>query len=158
MKKLVIDEKRAKELYPTASVDLKTILEEAFGDESFFTGDMRDKVKSFEDACKITGDDPNDKKYSQGSSYCNAQERLVTITKALNMIGDKPWIPDYDDENEYKYFPWHYANKPGFRFYASYYTYALTYTSGGSQLCFRTRELSDYAGQQFINEYKALNF
>lgn len=79
-----------------------------------------------------------------------AYAKLLVITEALN----EGWEPNWDDTNEWKYWPWFYMNKPGFRFFASFCSYAFTFTSGGSRLCFRTRDLSDYAAKQFLSLWK----
>ena len=42
---------------------------------------------------------------------------------------------NYDDRNEEKWGGWFYMNKPGFRFYASRYTYSRARSTGGSRLC-----------------------
>ena len=50
MKTLQISEQKARELYKTGSKDLKTILEESFTKE-FFSNDITDRIKTYEDAC-----------------------------------------------------------------------------------------------------------
>jgi hypothetical protein len=113
-----------------------------------------EKIKTFEDACKKlkikpTLPDllmiPEDLRGWVISAY-----RLAIITRALN----GKWEPNWDDYNEYKYFPWFYLNKPGFRFLDTYYDFTTTITASGSQLCFKSEELSKYAGNTFLSEYE----
>ena len=71
----------------------------------------------------------------------------VVIIKALN----DGWIPDWNDSNQYKYYPW-FCLGENFRFnyYDSFYTYSFV----SSRLCLKSRELAIYAGQQFGETYK----
>jgi hypothetical protein len=78
-----------------------------------------------------------------------AYRLLKLLAKALN----QGWTPDWNNSNEYKYFPWFEMGGPsGFRFDGSDYWDACS--GVGSRLCYKTRELSDYAGKQFIDLYK----
>lgn len=78
-----------------------------------------------------------------------AYRLLKLLAKALN----QGWTPDWDNPNEYKYFPWfEMGGSSGFRFDASGHWRSAS--DVGSRLCYKTRELSDYAGKQFIDVYK----
>lgn len=78
-----------------------------------------------------------------------AYRLLKLLAKALN----QGWTPDWNNPNEYKYYPWfEMGGSSGFRVNGS-----VDWTSDsfvGSRLCYKTRELSNYAGNQFINLYK----
>ena len=83
-------------------------------------------------------------------------EDLILIAKALN--GN--WKPDWNDINEYKWFPY-FQYSSGFRFsYANtdyFYWLALAYV--GSRLCFKSKQIAEYAGKIFIEQYeKLMNF
>ena len=45
----------------------------------------------------------------------------------------------------------------GVAFASAYYASSASYASNGSRLAFRTEELAEYAGKQFIEEYYQLN-
>lgn len=79
-----------------------------------------------------------------------ATAKLIIIAQALN----DGWVPDWNNYDEYKYYPWFYMNKPAFRFDDSACAFVNSFSAGGSRLCYRTRELSDYAGKTFIGLYK----
>lgn len=79
-----------------------------------------------------------------------AKAKLIIIIEALN----EGWEPDWNNYQEYKYFPWFFMDEPGFRFHVSYDWYPISNHGGGTRLCFKTRELSDYAGKKFISLYK----
>jgi hypothetical protein len=77
---------------------------------------------------------------------------MFLITEHLN----DGWEPDWDNSNEYKYWPWFYMNKPGFRLDDISCRWANSHSSAGSRLCFRTRELAEHAAKFFLKEYEAM--
>ena len=81
-----------------------------------------------------------------------AQAKLIIIAEAMN----DGWKPDWNNSDEWKYYPWFWMNEPGFRFGGSYYTNTNAYAGTGSRLCFRTRELSDHAGKKFLSLWRDL--
>lgn len=115
-------------------------------------------IKTFLDACKALKIDPKKALPKLAGTPIRFQKaqmayaKLLIIAAALN----EGWTPDWDNGNEWKYWPWFWMNKPGFRFAGSYYSYTDTITSGGSRLCFRTRELSDYAGKTFLSLWEEM--
>lgn len=105
--------------------------------------------------------------------------KLRIIVAALN----EGWEPKFE-KGEYRYFPWFCLYTKGqydelddeekgrcvlrsgsytYSFYGFVYCFAngdasLSYTSYGSRLAFRTRELAAYAGRQFIEEWADFMF
>ena len=114
--------------------------------------EITEVIKSFEDAVKATGR-PNTPDFSNVPEdlreYFEAQYKMVVISEALN----EGWEPDWDNENEAKYFPWFWkeAVSSGFVFRDAYYYYSHASAGSGSRLCFKTRALAEYAGKQFID-------
>lgn len=150
MKTLNLSDKQARDIYPTAAPELKVILDNTFTKE-FFSIKITDRVKSFEDACAVLGIDGR-QVYHSGIDDADdiAYKKLKIIIAALN----EGWKPDWNNDNEYKYYPWFYLNSPGFRFNDAYY---FCTTSGvGSRLCLKSRELAEYAAKQFETIYKDL--
>ena len=147
MQTLQIDKKNALKLYPTASTEFKQMLIDSFG-EKFFSQKITDRVKSFEDACDILGIS-RDQDLITDTADETAYKQLKIIAKALN----EGWEPNWDNSNEYKWYPWFYMDSAsGFRLNGVYF-----YCSGshvGSRLCFRSRELAEYAAKQFEDLYK----
>jgi hypothetical protein len=139
----------AKEIYRTASQETKESLQKIFGSDAFKT-DWR-SIKSFEDACEVTGEDPHNSRFTTGSPDTIAYQRIKTIIKAIN--GD--WIPDYANPSQYKWAPWfrYDPSISGFRFFDSTFDYVLTLSTGGSRLCMETEEKANYVGKQFIDLY-----
>ncbi|MGK0175653.1 MAG: hypothetical protein ACI9AT_002040, partial [Ulvibacter sp.] len=74
---------------------------------------------------------------------------IKLICKSLN----QGWTPDWSDSSEYKYTPWFEMNgSSGFRCHV--FVSWCTYTHVGSRLCFKSKELAEYAGKQFEEVYK----
>jgi hypothetical protein len=51
---------------------------------------------------------------------------------------------DWNDRGEYKYGGWFWMDSPGFRFHGSYYSFAVSYPTGGSRLCTFSEEDQDF--------------
>lgn len=148
---------------------------------------ITERVKTYEDACKVLGIHPvnfHDLRYSSpiDNSRCFLEKdevayiKLKTIVEALN----EGWKPKFT-EDEYRYFPWFVfytqeeldgmdeEDKKGIRVLGrsgsgavandgvaysdtgSASSYSVTYVGG--RLCFKNRELAEYAGQQFLAIY-----
>lgn len=136
---------------------------------------VMERIKTFEDACNELGIDHNewmqDKKELGLEADVIAYLKLRIIAAALN----EGWNPQFTTD-EYRYFPWFYlytqseidemneddksrvvsrsnynANANGGVAYANRnYDSSYTFTSIGSRLAFKTRELAEYAGRQFV--------
>jgi hypothetical protein len=105
--------------------------------------------KSYEDACVVLGLDPKDLPKVENLPEKDrksiiAYYKLTIIIRALN----EGWEPDFSDWNQWKYWNWFYLNSEGFGCTASH-----TSTYIGSRLCFKTRELAEYARKQFRDMY-----
>jgi hypothetical protein len=124
MKALMIDEKDAKELYPTAAPVWKRSLENTFGKE-FFNQRITDRVKTFEDASAVLGIDPDDVVHSSDDADDQAYKKLKVIARALN----EGWEPNYNDGNQRKWYPWFLMNEPGFRLLVVDYGYTSSTVS-----------------------------
>lgn len=124
--------------------------------------DITERVKSFEDACKLKGLDPTklpnvgmlDERF-QNSVI--AQYKLLVICEALN----EGWVPDWDNYNEWKYYPWFDLRTKsktlaGSGFSFSDYGYDAPVSNVGARLCYKTRQLAEYAGKQFEDIYRDL--
>ena len=105
--------------------------------------------------------------------------KLRIIVAALN----EGWEPKFE-KGEYRYYPWFYLYTKeeydklddeqkgrcvlrsgnysfscrGFVSSGTNYNASYSYTINGSRLAFRTRELADYAGRQFIEEWADFMF
>ena len=80
-------------------------------------------------------------------------EDLRLVAKALN--GN--WKPDWNDNNENKCFP-HFQFSSEFRFSHAYTFYMCKHTNSdiGSRLCFKNKQIAEYAGKTFFEQYEKL--
>ena len=80
-------------------------------------------------------------------------EDLILVAKALN--GN--WKPDWNDMNENKWYPY-FQFSSGFRFSiaGTGYGYRGTVTFFGSRLCFKNKEIAEYVGKIFLEQYEKL--
>lgn len=154
MKTLQIDEKKARQLYKTASNEFKTTLECTFGKE-FFSQNITDRIKTYEDACNELGINPLDEDELTGFGLTKddiAYQKLKVIVRALN----EGWVADVCDSRVSRYCPWFRPNESPSSFDSggSHYDSSNARAGSGSRLCFKSEKLSDYAGKQFIELWK----
>ena len=185
-KELKISAENALASYNNTDANGRELLEHLFGKE-IFAQDIKDKVKTFEDAVAILGNDNQAviDYYAIADKTCTedilAFAKLRVIAEALN----EGWKPKFDGD-ECRYYPWFYiytkkeyeeldedekkecrvvgrsgndAYAGGGVAYASAYdasSYSLTFF--GSRLAFKTRELAEYCGKQFIDIWERFLF
>ena len=112
-------------------------------------------IKTFEDACTKLALDPTQlpdvsmipEEFRK--PIINAY-KLMIIYKAIN----DGWVPDWNNRDQYKYFPWYGVLSSGFGFSTSSYDYARANTVVGSRLCTDTSEKAMYVAEQFKAEYQ----
>ncbi|MCF0070243.1 hypothetical protein LZD49_07150 [Dyadobacter sp. CY261] len=117
--------------------------------------DITTKIKTFEDACEALGLDsqleiPYPHPASDRQKGINAAAKLFIIAEALN----EGWKPNWEDWDEYKYYPWFNMSAGGSGFSFLVYGYDDSLSDVGSRLVFRSRELAEYAGETFLDIYR----
>lgn len=112
------------------------------------TEKITDRVKSFEDACGILGISVSSVFSKSDSKDEIAYKKIKVIIKALN----EGWIPNWENTNEYKWFPYFEYNS-GFGFSTLGADHRVTGTTVGSRLVYKSEELSNYAAKQFDDIY-----
>jgi len=130
--------------------------------------DIRERVKTYADACHILGisDSEEPEVIADGGLMRSdeiARRKLERITEALN----EGWRPDWNNTNEYKYFPW-FRILPGKGKDAegkpdgasagladAHTNRAAPSTNAyfGSRLCFHDSDIAAYAGDTFRDLY-----
>lgn len=113
-KKLELNEKNVLAAYRNASAEQKALLEDMFGKELFKSRDITERVKTFEDACAVLGDENqfvllynvfinefSVTKHIQSDKDVLTYLKLRIITAALN----EGWEPQFT-EDECRYYPW----------------------------------------------------
>lgn len=152
---LTISKANALTAWGNASDKLKKVLENLFGKETFENIKITDRVKTFEDALAIVGASDNLKTLLDYNGLDKlmlssvAFAKLSIIAEALN----EGWSPDWENNNENKYYPW-FKHKSGFGLSYGGYDGWDTYAGVGSRLCFANRETAKYAAETFMELYE----
>jgi hypothetical protein len=74
---------------------------------------------------------------------------IKMLAKSLN----EGWTPNCNNENEYKFYPWFWmGGARGFRSHD--YDFWDSGSRASARLCFKSKELAEYAGNQFTDVYK----
>lgn len=161
-------------IYAQLNSEQQTLLVNIFGEDTFKPKDIRDRVKTFEDACTVLGIDPDEwkKKHLMFDKDVLAYLKLRIITQALN----EGWYPKFT-EDERRYYPWFYIltqeeyddlsaeekRRSGWRANNSanavgglVYVYASFAASSsvshyGARLANSNYDLAVYSGRQFID-------
>lgn len=80
-----------------------------------------------------------------------ALEKLIVIAEAWNKADE--FVPDYDNINQNKWFPWFRYSDDAAGFVFAYVSLTATSMRAyfGSRLCFKTEERAKQFGEQFID-------
>jgi hypothetical protein len=157
MQQLKIDQEKARKLFPSAPTEFKEMLIDTFGKE-FFEQKITDRVKTFQDACRVLSINPDDLFFAalSGSGGLEKDElsilaycKLIIIARALN----EGWLPDWTNINQCKYVPW-FKNMSGVGLSCDGYVRWYSPTTVGSRLCYKSSELAEYAATQFADIYR----
>lgn len=173
--------------YKNASSEQRELLEHLFGSEVFKPKDVRERIKTFHDAyCALGNEHPFVVSYEKYVNTASGEEadviaylQLRIITAALNEGWEPQFVP-----GEYRWAPYFvlytkeeiekmnaqtkarvvfrsnsYASVRGGVSYALA-NYGSAYVSAyiGSRLAFKSEELAEYAGKQFLEIYADLCF
>ena len=129
----------------------------------FFIEEVEDapRVTSYEEACERVGVEPLTEERIKALELRPdevARKKLEVITAALN----EGWSPDWNNTNEYKYYPYFYIEprkhgaNAGLSYAYTNYTASHTLANIGSRLCFHDHETARYAGKTFTELYEQL--
>lgn len=85
------------------------------------------KIASYEDACRVLNIQPiNEEVFNifpkEDQRSMLAYHKLTVITRALN----NGWKPNWDDQNEWKYYPLFRYASAGLSYAATYYAATIT--------------------------------
>ena len=138
--------------FRNAGKEGKQVLSDLFGKQVALYDNITDRVKSFEDACQVLGISTNVPEVKglprKHQKAIIANYKLIVIAEALN----EGWKPNWQDSDEYKYYPWFDMSNPaGVCYSFTNYTASNTYAAVGSRLCLKNRELAIYFGQTFTD-------
>lgn len=156
---LTVTRNKALETFKGATEEQRAILKTLLGGE-VFEPKITDRVKTFEDACSVVGISVDDVlvKINDASPFkgiekqLQAQAKLLVIAQALN----QGWLPDWEDEDQEKWYPWFAHRSSGFGFSYTGFGLSRSGTTVGSRLYYATDELATYAGKQFESLYNEM--
>ena len=138
--------------FRNAGKEGKQVLSDLFGKQVALYDNITDRVKSFEDACQVLGISTNVPEVKglprKHQKAIIANYKLIVIAEALN----EGWKPNWQDSDEYKYYPWFDMSNPaGVGYSRTFNAASSTCASFGSRLCLKNRELAIYFGQTFTD-------
>lgn len=138
--------------FRNAGKEGKQVLSDLFGKQVALYDNITDRVKSFEDACQVLGISTNVPEVKglphKHQKAIIANYKLIVIAEALN----EGWKPNWQDSDEYKYYPWFDMSNPaGVGYSYSNVTASIASAFIGSRLCLKNRELAIYFGQTFTD-------
>lgn len=138
--------------FRNAGKEGKQVLSDLFGKQVALYDNITDRVKSFEDACQVLGISTNVPEVKglprKHQKAIIANYKLIVIAEALN----EGWKPNWQDSDEYKYYPWFDMSNPaGVGYSYTLLTASNASASFGSRLCLKNRELAIYFGQTFTD-------
>lgn len=183
-KKLEISAENALNSYNNTDANGRELLEHLFGKELFEPKNIMERVKTFDDACKVLGDNnalvnhylfiANGPEMDDSGNDIRGYLKLRIIAAALN----DGWQPKFT-EDEYRWYPYFYlytkeqydrldedekkdCRVVGRAHYHAYVHGGVVYasassawsysgTGSGSRLAFKSEELAEYCGKQFID-------
>jgi hypothetical protein len=111
-----------------------------------------DDINSYEDGCEILQRQPDYRLQSINGKYF-AEHVLETLIEAVNFIDNsyKKWIPDFTNNNEYKYIP--YFNKIGSGWLLCAVHYFLSDASGSVGLYYKNERTANIISKKFLSTY-----
>ena len=185
-KELKINAENALSAYNNTDSNGRKLLEHLFGKE-LFAQDIKDKVKTFEDAVAILGNDNQAviDYYDIADKTCTEDILAFAKLRVIAEVLNEGWKPKFDGD-ECRYYPWFYiypkaeyeeldedekkecrvVGRPS-SYASAYGGIVFAYGSGassstgaynGSRLAFKTRELAEYCGKQFIDIWEKFLF
>ena len=119
--------------------------------------DIKERVKTIADAISVLGEEDTDvidyRKLSAASvaDHILGNQELVIIAKSLN----EGWTPDWQNDEFDKWINWFNMSSSSSGRFSFHYSDDQYSSSGcGSRLCFKSKELAQYAASQFIDIYE----
>ena len=109
-----------------------------------------EQIKTYEDALKVLGRED----FNHENLYPReiARRKLGIIIEALN----EGWKPDWENYSQLKWYPYFYGSHAGLGCSYSYLSPAIAAANVGVRLCYKSEEIADYVGQQFLDLYKEM--
>lgn len=130
---------------------------------------MYKKITSVDEALKRHPEKIDIKKATKALSflpekYLRGMIALLTLQAVVFVVNNddpkKPeWKPDYNDNDQRKWFPWYTggdSSGAGFRFVDSYYFWSDSSADGGARLALKDEDRAEHMNKYFQDLYKEL--
>lgn len=115
------------------------------------------RIKSFEDACAELGENHQYvRAYREWMRISYAECNDITAYMKLRIIAaalNEGWEPTFEKDEE-RWYPWFKIKQGGLVFAYAYGTGSLSGAHYSVRLVFKSKELAEYAGKQFVDIYK----
>ena len=124
------------------------------------TQSIMERVKTFEDALALADEQTKEEYLKSVEGYNTKDEIAYKKLKLITKVVNEGWVADYTDPGQCKYYLWGGALRAGAL--AGLLCALCVRASGGSsvnvgsRLNFKSREIAEYVGNQFLdlwNEY-----
>jgi hypothetical protein len=145
METLQIEKANAVKAYKSADNKGKELLENLFG-KSKLSLKITERIQHFADVLNIAG-----KSFDTYSGDESQDEYAYRQLKLIAEVLNGGWIPDWNNLNEYKYYPY-FNMKSSFSLRGVCDCYSNSYVP--SRLCFKSEELALFAAKTFLDIYK----
>lgn len=169
-KQLVISERDAIRLYPTADKAMKELFELNFG-KDFFNREITDRIKNMSDV--YSDMEIDEKRFYNDLVYRTEKTNDLALKIGFDKeeIGDYPlfpirdfevyalvyvlnegWIPTKDVKRWFPYFS--FSGSSGFDFSFTYFGCDCVHASGGFRLRLKNEKLAKHSGVYFAPQFK----
>jgi hypothetical protein len=117
---------------------------------------VTERIKTFDDVLKENG--TTTEEFEKSLKGLEPDEIAYKMAKLVCLAYNEGWIPDWNNSNEYKYYPYFKMGSSSGVGFSSFGCDCWTTTSNvGSRLCFKSSDLAKHAGKLFEQEiYKPL--
>ena len=119
--------------------------------------DITERIKSFEDACAELGENHQYvRAYREWMRISYAECEDITACMKLRIIAaalNEGWEPTFE-KDEKRWYPWIAVKQGELVCAGANDAWSYSYADLGVRLVFKSKELAEYAGKQFIDIYK----
>lgn len=153
---LQIEKDKAINAYREGDTKIKELLTNLFG-VNVFQIISQETINRFEAACKQQGIKPHDLLHCDTDLCLEGQvANTYTMLRILAKAKRGYWTPDWNDDNQKKWYPWFEYKSSGFVVAGTGYRYASTATHVGSRLCFPNSEMAKSFAEENLELYKII--
>ena len=158
MREITIDKDKLVQAYKAATDEQKQLLADLYGEEIFRPQYITERIKTFDDALHALGaKHPLVQEFVNKISYNSSPDlkaymKLRIICAALN----EGWVADFSNFAQEKWFLWFTYRDGGFVYALAGNSASYSNAYHGVRLAYKTKELAEYAGKQFVDIYQKL--